>query len=195
MGMRNLRIAAVTIDSEGGVNRHPIAPPDVTGIFVERFRRRAGELRYRHQHPIRGAEPEVRPVERFQPTLEMDTSYGGSDIVAPITANSFATSDSVPFAAVAKNRIFAIAQLSLLNHSLHGSCFLYTYVNPQTRRGENIKPQRGDMFIAAKSPRAQAPAGRHVYHASVASSASKTYFGLYGTLKRSRNARYSSLNV
>ena len=41
----------------------------------------------------------------------------------------------------------------------------------------------------------QAPAGRHVCHASVASSASKTYFGLYETLKRLRNARYSSLNV
>ena len=81
MGVRNLRIAAVTIDREGFVDRHPIVPTDLTDIFVERFRRRAGKLRYRHQHPIRRPEPKVRPVERFQSALKMHTADGGPDIL------------------------------------------------------------------------------------------------------------------
>ena len=78
--MGDLGIAAVTIDGEGGVNGHPIAPPDVADVFVEGLRVRAGELSYRHQHPICGLEPEVRTVERFQSALEMDTTDGGADI-------------------------------------------------------------------------------------------------------------------
>ena len=107
--MRNLRIAAVTIDSECGVNRHPIAPPDVTGILVEGFRCRAGELCYRHQDPIRGAEPEVRPVERFQSALEMDTAGGGSDVLGT-DRRQFVCNERLCFLSLLlrKNRMFAI---------------------------------------------------------------------------------------
>ena len=55
--------------------------------------------------------------------------------------------------------------------------------------------QRSGMSIEADTPNPRAPAERNVCHVPSVSSASKTYFGLYGTLKRFSNSRYSSLNV
>ena len=55
-----------------------------------------------------------------------------------------------------------------------------------------LAPAGRHVYSTCDIPNPQAPAGRHVYHVSSSSPTSKTYFGLYGTLKRFNSSRCPS---